>query len=211
MQGGCMELRNLKLSELKELAKSKGIHDAYKYKKDELLIRLIEFDNIEGQTANDTETKEIEKKGILESSGKKEERDESDELPEKAVEDIDSSGTESQTVTGILETHTDGYGFLRTHNYLTSDDDVYISPSQIRRFHMKTGDKISGITRPPKQGEKFNALLYVKEVNDMNPESARNRKDFDSLIPVYPDERIKLETAHKDIAMRIIDLILSSG
>ena len=206
-----MELRNLKLSELKELAKSKGIHDAYKYKKDELLIRLIEFDNIEGQTANDTETKEIEKKGILESSGKKEERDESDELPEKAVEDIDSSGTESQPVTGILETHTDGYGFLRTHNYLTSDDDVYISPSQIRRFHMKTGDKISGITRPPKQGEKFNALLYVKEVNDMNPESARNRKDFDSLIPVYPDERIKLETAHKDIAMRIIDLIAPIG
>ena len=206
-----MELRNLKLSELKELAKSKGIHDAYKYKKDELLIRLIEFDNIEGQTANDTETKEIKKKGILESSGKKEERDESDELPEKAVEDIDSSGTESQTVTGILETHTDGYGFLRTHNYLTSDDDVYISPSQIRRFHMKTGDKISGITRPPKQGEKFNALLYVKEVNDMNPESARNRKDFDSLIPVYPDERIKLETAHKDIAMRIIDLIAPIG
>lgn len=206
-----MELRSLKLSELKELAKSKGIHDAYKYKKDELLLKLIEFDNIEEKTTNDTETKKIGKKGILENSEKKEDRDENAELPERVVEDIDSGGTESQNVTGILETHTDGYGFLRTHNYLTSDEDVYISPSQIRRFHMKTGDKISGITRPPKQGEKFNALLYVKEVNDTNPELARNRKDFDSLIPIYPDKRIKLETVHRDIAMRIIDLIAPIG
>lgn len=206
-----MELRGLKLSELKELAKSKGIHDAYKYKKDELLLKLIEFDNIEEKTTNDTETKKIEKNSILENSEKKEDKDENAELPERVVEDIDSAGTDSQNVTGILETHTDGYGFLRTHNYLTSDDDVYISPSQIRRFHMKTGDKISGITRPPKQGEKFNALLYVKEVNDTNPELARNRKDFDSLIPIYPDKRIKLETVHRDIAMRIIDLIAPIG
>ena len=114
-------------------------------------------------------------------------------------------------VTGILETHSDGYGFLRTNNYLTSDDDVYISPSQIRRFHMQTGDKISGITRPPKQGEKFKALLYVKEINDQNPELARNRKEFDTLIPVYPDQRIKLEISPIDIAMRIIDLIAPIG
>ncbi|HKM01708.1 MAG TPA: transcription termination factor Rho, partial [Sedimentibacter sp.] len=90
-------------------------------------------------------------------------------------------------------------------------DDVYISPSQIRRFHMKTGDKISGITRPPKQGEKFKALLYVKEVNDENPELARNRKDFDTLTPIYPNERIKLEIFHRDISMRIIDLIAPIG
>jgi transcription termination factor Rho len=101
--------------------------------------------------------------------------------------------------------------FLRIHNYLTSDDDVYISPSQIRRFHMQTGDKITGITRPPKQGEKFKALLYVKEVNDEDPELARNRKDFDTLIPIYPNERIKLEISPIDIAMRIIDLIAPIG
>src|SRR5690606_35589309 len=76
-------------------------------------------------------------------------------LPEKIVEEIELSGDEALKVEGILETHPDGYGFLRTNNYLTSEDDVYISPSQIRRFHMQTGDKISGITRPPKQGEKF--------------------------------------------------------
>ncbi|NLB33021.1 MAG: transcription termination factor Rho [Tissierellia bacterium] len=189
-----VELRSLKLSELKELAKSKGIHDAYKYKKDELLLKLNGIENITNNT------------DVLE---KKEEKQV--ELPEKIVEEIESSGTEAEKVSGILETHTDGYGFLRTHNYLTSDDDVYISPSQIRRFHMKTGDKISGITRPPKQGEKFKALLYVKEVNDENPELARNRKDFDTLTPIYPEQRIKLEISHRDISMRIIDLIAPIG
>src|SRR5690606_15078266 len=110
-----------------------------------------------------------------------------------------------------LETHPDGYGFLRTNNYLTSEDDVYISPSQIRRFHMQTGDKITGITRPPKQGEKFKALLYVKQVNDDNPESARNRKDFDTLTPIYPDKRLRLESSFKDITMRLIDLVAPIG
>jgi len=132
-------------------------------------------------------------------------------LPEKIVEEIESSGEDAVKVIGILETHPDGYGFLRTNNYLTSDEDVYISPSQIRRFHMKTGDKITGITRPPKQGEKFKALLYVKQVNDENPEFARNRKDFDTLIPIYPNERIKLEKSPIEITMRIIDLIAPIG
>lgn len=201
-----MELRSLKLSELKELAKSKGIHDAYKYKKDELLKKLIEIESKEKTSDNI----KVETLGKVE--GKEDEMDENPvELPEKIVEEIESSGNEAEKVSGILETHTDGYGFLRTHNYLTSDNDVYISPSQIRRFHMKTGDKISGITRPPKQGEKFNALLYVKEVNDENPELARNRKDFDTLTPIYPDKRIKLETTHRDITMRIIDLIAPIG
>ena len=199
-----MELRSLKLFELKELAKSKGIHDAYKYKKDELIFKLNEIginnNNIKNNEKND-----------LEISEGKEETEQIVELPDKIVEEIESSGTEALKVTGILETHSDGYGFLRTHNYLTSDDDVYISPSQIRRFRMQTGDKISGITRPPKQGEKFKALLYVKEVNDENPELARNRKDFDTLIPIYPDKRIKLEISPIDIAMRIIDLIAPIG
>ncbi len=199
-----MELRNLKLSELKELAKSKDIHDAYKYKKDELILKLneIESDN------NDESKETINDSKIPED---KKETEQEMELPDKIVEEIESSGTEALKVTGILETHSDGYGFLRTNNYLTSDDDVYISPSQIRRFHMQTGDKISGITRPPKQGEKFKALLYVKEINDQNPELARNRKEFDTLIPIYPDQRIKLEISPIDIAMRIIDLIAPIG
>ncbi|MDD4439570.1 MAG: transcription termination factor Rho [Tissierellia bacterium] len=199
-----MELRSLKLFELKELAKSKGIHDAYKYKKDELIFKLNEI----GTNNNNIKNNE---KDDLEISEGKEETEQMVELPDRIVEEIESSGTEALKVTGILETHSDGYGFLRTHNYLTSDDDVYISPSQIRRFRMQTGDKISGITRPPKQGEKFKALLYVKEVNDENPELARNRKDFDTLIPIYPDKRIKLEISPIDIAMRIIDLIAPIG
>jgi len=202
MQGGNMELGSLKLSELKELAKSKGMHDAYKYKKDELILKLTQFE---------TSSPVINEKGANEDLQEKEDTEQTAELPDKIVEEIETSGAEAIKVAGILETHPDGYGFLRTHNYLTSDDDVYISPSQIRRFHMQTGDKISGITRPPKQGEKFKALLYVKEINDLNPELARNRKDFDTLIPIYPDQRIKLEISPIDIAMRIIDLIAPIG
>ena len=200
-----MDFNNLKLFELKALAKSKGIRDAYKYKKDELILKLNELET----RVEDKENSE--KINDLQSLEEAVETEQPAELPDKIVEEIESSGTEALKVTGILETHVDGYGFLRIHNYLTSDDDVYISPSQIRRFHMQTGDKITGITRPPKQGEKFKALLYVKEINDENPELARNRKDFDSLIPIYPNERIKLEISPIDIAMRIIDLIAPIG
>ncbi len=177
------QLAGLKLSELKELAKSKGIRDAYKYKKDELLKKLSDFSNnsIEENNIRTDETiksNESNNAKLAERAKNLEEfENETDDsaeinlskLPDKIVEEIESSGDEAVRVTGILESHPDGYGFLRTHNYLTSDEDVYISPSQIRRFHMKTGDKISGITRPPKQGEKFKALLYVKQVNDENP------------------------------------------
>ena len=112
---------------------------------------------------------------------------------------------------GILEMHQDGYGFLRRDNYLSGEDDIYISPSQIRRFHLQTGDKITGITRPPKAGEKFNALLYVKAVNDMPPATAINRPDFDSLTPIYPTERLILETGAKEYATRMIDLVAPIG
>jgi len=220
---------SLKLSELKELARTKGIHDAYKYKKEELLIKLKDYyENNDEKINNDIEmdksnagiinVKPTEKAKNLEVFENENEIEEDVNkanqlvnLPEKIVEEIESSGEDVVRVIGILETHTDGYGFLRTNNYLTSDEDVYISPSQIRRFHMKTGDKITGITRPPKQGEKFKALLYVKQVNDENPELARNRKDFDTLIPIYPNERIKLEKSSIEITMRIIDLIAPIG
>jgi transcription termination factor Rho len=128
-----MELKSLKLLELKALAKSKGIHDAYKYKKDELILKLNEIE------ANEPSEEDKEKIKDSESLEEGAEPEQTAELPDKIVEEIESSGTEALKVTGILETHTDGYGFLRIHNYLTSDDDVYISPSQIRRFHMQTG------------------------------------------------------------------------
>ncbi len=231
------QLMSLKLSELKELAKTLGFHDAYKYKKEELLLKLKDYYENLNESNKDEKTeiikkenkeldktekkhkvKKVEKAKSLEAFENDNEIDDVviiDEqianLPDKIVEEIESSGEGAVQVVGILETHSDGYGFLRTNNYLTSDEDVYISPSQIRRFHMKTGDKITGITRPPKQGEKFKALLYVKQVNDLNPELARNRKDFDSLTPIYPNKRIKLEKSSIEITMRIIDLIAPIG
>ena len=105
----------------------------------------------------------------------------------------------------------DGYGFLRRENYLSGDEDIYVSPSQIRRFKLKTGDKISGITRPPKQGEKYKALLYVKEVNEENPETSIDRPDFDSLTPIYPNKRIRLEISPSELSTRMIDLIAPIG
>ena len=95
-----------------------------------------------------------------------------------------------EEVTGVLEVLPDGYGFLRGSNYLSTENDVYVSPSQIRRFNMKTGDKVKGITRHPKTGEKFRALLYVQKINDENPETAIKRKAFELLTPIYPEERL---------------------
>ncbi len=245
------KLSGLKVTELREIAKNRGIFDSYKYKKEELIFKIKGTYRAYNDSDSINETEELKNESNEYNAGGKslksyekaknleefecEDNENIDdiedigdirdidvslktkgkvlhkrELPERLSDEIES-GEEVLNVMGILETHQDGYGFLRTNNYLTSEDDVYISPSQIRRFHLKTGDKISGITRPPKQGEKFKALLYVKKVNDENPELSRNRKDFDSLTPIYPDKRIKLERLQSGIAMRIIDLIAPIG
>ena len=112
---------------------------------------------------------------------------------------------------GVLEILPDGYGFLRGQNYLSTPNDIYISPVQIRRFKLDNGDKIKGITRKPQEGEKFPALIYVGEVNGEAPEIAYRRKKFDDLIPIYPNEKIKLETTPKEYSTRIIDLICPIG
>jgi transcription termination factor Rho len=114
-------------------------------------------------------------------------------------------------VSGILEVLPDGYGFLRGHNYLSGPKDIYVSPSQIRRFNLKTGDKIVGKGRIQKDGEKFQALLYVTLVNDDPPEAALKRRPFDQLTPIYPDERITLESDSKELSTRLIDLIAPIG
>ena len=112
---------------------------------------------------------------------------------------------------GILEILPDGYGFLRGENYLTTSKDVFVSPIQIRRFKLCTGDKIKCIARAPKEDEKFPALIYVGDVNGDSPDYAYKRKSFDELIPIYPFERLKLETTPDESAMRIIDLISPIG
>ena len=140
------------------------------------------------------------------------------------VEEVQAAETEAEApkseqprgerpeVEGILEiVEENDFGFLRFSNFLTSDKDIYVSPTQIRRFRLKTGDKIRGITRLPNPGEKFGALLYVLTVNGDEPGAAIRRPDFDSLTPVFPYERLRLETDTRTLATRVIDLVAPIG
>lgn len=114
-------------------------------------------------------------------------------------------------VEGVLEVLPDGYGFLRSDNFLSGNKDVYVSPSQIRRFSLKTGDKVKGKGRIPKEGEKFQALLYVQTVNGDTPDVVSKRVSFEHLTPIFPEERITLETTPKELSTRLIDLIAPIG
>lgn len=118
---------------------------------------------------------------------------------------------ERPEVEGILELSDSGFGFLRFNNFLTSDKDIYVSPTQIRRFNLKTGDKIKGISRLPNDGEKFGALLYVLTVNGDEPGVAMRRPDFEDLTPIFPTERFSLENTPRNLSMRLIDLIAPIG
>ena len=188
-------LESYTLVELRQLAKEKGIKNVSKLKKEELIEYLT---NIQGETTSQSE-EEV-----------------STEIPKKE-ENVDNNtgykvtNEEDEIVEGILEVLPDGYGFLRGENYLSTPKDVYISPIQIRRFKLDKGDKIKGIARLPKEGEKFPALIYVGEVNGEAPEKAYRRVKFDDLIPIYPNERIRLETTPDEYSMRIIDLICPIG
>ena len=194
-----MDLEDYTLVELRQLAKEKGIKNVSKLKKEELITLLKDGDNLSDEESYSIEEiEEVEEnitKGDIENqNGTYKLTNEDDEIVE-----------------GILEVLPDGYGFLRGDNYLSSPKDVYISPVQIRRFRLDKGDKIKGIARLPKEGEKFPALIYVGEVNGESPENAYKRKKFDDLTPIYPNERIKLETTSNEYAMRIIDLISPIG
>jgi transcription termination factor Rho len=117
----------------------------------------------------------------------------------------------STVARGILDVHDDGFGFLRPVGYLSSREDIYISPSQIRRFSMKTGDDIAGRIRPPKEGEKYYALLHVEAINNISPEQASRRIDFQNLTPIYPNQRLRLETTPGEISMRLVDVVTPIG
>jgi transcription termination factor Rho len=112
---------------------------------------------------------------------------------------------------GILDILSEGYGFLRTNGYLQGPNDIYVSQSQIRRFHLRQGDEAYGVVRPPKDSEKYNALLRIEKVNDVDPEFIRKRRPFESLTPIYPMDRLMLETPHSNITSRIIDLVAPIG
>src|SRR5437660_1214345 len=114
---------------------------------------------------------------------------------------------------GVLECLPDGFGFLRApdYNYLPGPDDIYVSPSQIRKFDLRTGDTISGQIRPPKEGERYFALIKVEAINFEPPESRRDKVFFDNLTPLYPDERLKLESDPENLAGRVLDLMTPIG
>lgn len=177
-----MNFTDCTLVELRQLAKEKGIQNVSKLKKDELIKALT------------SETLSTEESSTNNNDSGYKLTNEGDEIVE-----------------GILEVLPDGYGFLRGENYLSTPKDVYISPVQIRRFRLDKGDKIKGIARKPGDGEKFPALIYVGEVNGEAPEKAYRRIKFDDLIPIYPEEKIKLETIPEEYSMRIIDLICPIG
>ena len=182
-----MNYNELSLLELKELAKEKGLKNISKLKKEDLISFLKEI--VE-------ETKKEEKTSFVEtvtSEGYK----------------LTSEGDE--VIEGILEVLPDGYGFLRGENYLPTPKDVYVSPVQIKRFRLDTGDKVKGIKRTPKEGEKFPALIFVGEVNGQHPENAMKRTKFDDLIPIYPNKRLKLETNPQEYTMRLMDLLSPIG
>ena len=187
------DLSNYTLVELRQLAKEKGLKNVTKLKKDELIEELTKIKSEETVAANNTRFQ------IDEGA-----RDDSD-LAYKLTNSDDFIAE------GVLEVLPDGYVFLRGENYWSSPKDVCISPVQIRRFKLDNGDKIKGIARLPKEGEKFPALIFVGEVNGDAPESAYRRKKFDDLIPIYPEEKIKLETVPNEYAMRMIDLICPIG
>ncbi|MBQ0004699.1 MAG: transcription termination factor Rho [Clostridiales bacterium] len=160
------------------------------------------------------------KKELLEESLAAAEQDamdaavvENDTNDSEETEDKDNNAKneERPEVEGILEIADGGFGFLRFNNFLTSDKDIYVAPTQIRRFGLRTGDKIFGVTRKPHQGERFGALLYVKTVNGEDPMMAKRRKHFDALTPIFPDEKIVLEHSSIDLSTRIMDLVAPIG
>ena len=186
-----MNYQDCTLVELRQLAKEQGVKNVSKLKK---LLESLEKGNVTEVQATEEKTEKKEETAILEN--------------EKTYK---VTTAEDNIVEGILEVLPDGYGFLRGENYLSTPKDVYISPVQIRRFRLDKGDKVKGIARLPKEGERFPGLIYVGEVNGEPPEKAYRRTKFDDLIPIYPEERLKLETTKEEYAMRLIDLISPVG
>ncbi|WP_244833703.1 transcription termination factor Rho [Clostridium sp. BJN0001] len=193
------QYEKMSLVELKTLAKELGIKSISKYKKSELIEKIKD-------TKNTADSKKDEDKLVEKIQPKKHENNSKKEQLKEMIHD-------SGSAKGILEImENNSFGFLRCKNYLTSSEDIYISPSQIRRFNLRTGDEIIGKVRDAKDSEKFRALLYVEKVNGENPEKAIGRKSFETLTPIYPKERLKLETRRNcDLSSRLMDVICPIG
>ncbi len=217
---------SLALTQLRELAKVRGIRGASTMKKAEVVEAMLEEDakdkttsaqdvtsekeSVTMKDAEDTRTEPVRDSNMMRQTDRMTER------PYRADNAYDAtmfpaeldSGIEAE---GILEVMPDGYGFIRCANYLPGENDVYVAPSQIRRFGLRTGDILCGNKRIKTQQEKFQALLYVRTINGYTPEESAKRKAFEDLTPIFPDSRIKMETPGCSVAMRVMDLICPVG
>ena len=201
---------SLSLTALKDIAKARNIKGISLMKKSELVDAMLALDTKEATASaakpeKTSESEEKPKKPIAEEDRRLAVGEESELSEEKKMLD---SGEEAR---GILEVMSDGYGFIRSENYLPGDDDVYVAPSQIRRFGLKTGDIVVGNMRVKNPNDKFGALLFVKTINGLAPSEACKRKNFEDLTPIFPDEKLRLETPGGSIAMRIMDLMCPVG
>ena len=205
------ELEDMTLLELKQLAKEQNIKNISKLKKEELIDILGQILNNKPQEIGKREKSDVavERTTVKYDAADEMAENNDDEVSETSVA-YKVNNEEDEIIEGILEVLPDGYGFLRGDNYLSSEKDVYVSPIQIRRFKLETGDLIKGISRC-KEGEKFPSLIFVGEVNNEHPEKAKERKRFDELTPIYPNERLRLETKTTNYATRIIDLMSPIG
>lgn len=183
---------SLSLVVLRDLAKSRGIKNVSSAKKADIIELMLAEDEREKIETKEKESKEKP-------------------VEQKKQEDYSQNLDSGIAANGILEVMPDGYGFIRCENYLPGENDVYVSPSQIRKFNLKTGDIISGNTRVKTQQEKFSALLYVSSVNGYHPSEAQKRKNFEDLTPIFPNQRIRLERPGSSVAMRIMDLVSPIG
>lgn len=229
-----MDFEKYTLVELRQFAKEKGIKNVTKLKKEELIDVLGKESELSDSKMSESlvqnQVKDvIDAKHINITNSEEKTENTTQDIPAMNFETAavkfqinanakDDSNLKYKLTTpedfiaeGVLEILPDGYGFLRGENYLSSPKDVYISPVQIRRFRLDNGDKIKGIARLPKEGERFPALIFVGEVNGESPENLYKRKKFDDLTPIYPEEKIKLETTSNEYAMRMIDLICPIG
>lgn len=192
------DLKDKKVADLRAIAKSLDIAGCAGMKKAELIevISVVAAAEEKETPAENAENQETENRAKTRS----------------VVPDKEDGRFE---VEGILEIAdqpgSGGFGFLRFHNFLTSERDIYVAPAQVRRFNLKTGDKIRGIARPPRDSEKFGALLYVVTVNDDEPGVAIRRPDFDTLTPIFPYERMSLESGQSELSLRLIDLVAPIG
>lgn len=219
----------LKLTELRELAKDAQIKGYQKYRKNDLIALLEEHYGPQNDKNQEDELEEIEKEQPMQTSEKTEDRSEDSE--DKKDQEADykkntgareihrsESGrrvkySNEYDVRGVIEIlEANNFGFLRGTNYLSSTDDVYVSPPQIRRFDLRTGDEVKGYARYAREGEKFAGLTFIEKINGENPEKSVGRPYFEKLTPIYPEERIHLEApGENDISMRIIDLMAPMG